>query len=338
MRKSIRKLAGVVLSSALALSLSLGVTSPAATSAATNYSVAVPVSFNNATWEKASTSNSGISFSSGFVQDGNMELNVDFQVSVPKMLFTGTTDKKDQTLVINTGVGLSKKEDAEEEGSEDYKYIGTLESQYPVECRKVNGKYQFSYWDEDAEETVSLSDSVKAVEKGDFVQIKATNVLINDMVSEEDAEEDYSYFDEYMYSFWMSFTGVYMKGKTSILVDSYSFNNGEGDVKCSYGFKPDKNTYIGVYCNAGKEKETTPFVRSDYLLKVSKTKATVKKGKSTTIKAVAAPKATVKYTSSNKKVATVSSKGVVKGIKAGKAVITVSANGVSKKVAITVKK
>lgn len=329
MRKSIRKLAGVVLSSVLAMSLSMGVTSPAVTSAASNYSIAVPVSYNNA------KSVSNVSFGSGVVAEGDFELFVDFQVSVPKMLFTGATAKKDQSLTIKTGVGLSKKEDEE---AKDYTFIGTLDSLYNIECRKVNGKYDFKYWDEDAEEDVSLNENVKAVEKGDFVQIKATDVQINDMVSEEDAEEDYSAFDEYKYDFKMAFTGVNMKGNTSILLDSFTFKNGQDDTICSYNFKSGKNTYFKTSVNNGKEKNVTPFVRSDYLLKVSKTKATVKKGKSTTIKAVAAPKATVKFTSSNKKVATVSSKGVVKGIKAGKAVITVSANGVSKKVTITVKK
>lgn len=335
MRKSIRKLAGVVLSSVLAMSLSMGVTSPAATSAASKNSVAVPVSFNNA------KSSSKITFGSGLVGEGEFEFYVDFQVSVPKMLFTGATAKKDQSLTINTGIGLSTKEDEE---STKYTYMGTLDSIYDIECRKVNGKYDFKYWDEDAEEEVSLNESVKAVEKGDFVQIKASDVKINDMVSEEDADGEYSYLDEYMYNYKMTFTGVNMKGNTSILLDSFKLKSCEGnecdeeDIKCSYDFKTGKNIFYKTSVNNGKEKSTTPFVRSDYLLKVSKTKATVKKGKSTTIKAVAAPKATVKFTSSNKKVATVSSKGVVKGIKAGKAVITVSANGVSKKVTITVKK
>ena len=72
-------------------------------------------------------------------------------------------------------------------------------------------------------------------------------------------------------------------------------------------------------------------------LKLAKSSATIKKGKSVTIKATAAPKGTVKYKSSNKKVATVSSKGVVKGKKKGTATITVTCNGVSKKFKVKVK-
>lgn len=334
MRKSVKKIVGVILSAAMVLSVSTASVSEAAA----NYSVAVPVSYNNATWntkDLAGKSSSTVAFGSGVVSEADIELNVSFQVSVPKMLFTGSTTKKDQALVINTGVGISTKED---EDTDAYKYVGTLDTQYPIECRKVGGKYKFSYWDEDEEAAISLDNSVKAVEKGDFVQIKASNIMLKDSVSEEDAEEDFSPYYEYMYSFYMAFTGVYMKGKTSILVDSYSFNNADGNAMCSYGFKSQKNTYINVSANGSKAKEVKPFVRTDYLLKVAKTNLTVKKGKSVAVKATASPKATVKYTSSNKKVATVTAKGVVKGVKPGKAVITVTANGVSKKVNVTVKK
>ena len=72
-------------------------------------------------------------------------------------------------------------------------------------------------------------------------------------------------------------------------------------------------------------------------LKLAKSSATIKKGKTATIKAITTPKGTVKYTSSNKKVATVSTKGVVTGKKKGIATITVTCNGVSKKFKVKVK-
>ena len=72
-------------------------------------------------------------------------------------------------------------------------------------------------------------------------------------------------------------------------------------------------------------------------LKLAKSSATIKKGKTVTIKATTTPKGTVKYTSSNKKVATVSTKGVVTGKKKGTATITVTCNGVSKKFKVKVK-
>ncbi|MGO5543762.1 penicillin-binding Tp47 domain C-containing protein [Blautia sp. HCP3S3_H10_1] len=72
-------------------------------------------------------------------------------------------------------------------------------------------------------------------------------------------------------------------------------------------------------------------------LKLAKSSATIKKGKTVTIKATATPSGKVTYKTSNKKVATVTAKGVVKGKKKGTATITVTCNGVSKKFKVKVK-
>lgn len=72
-------------------------------------------------------------------------------------------------------------------------------------------------------------------------------------------------------------------------------------------------------------------------LKLAKSSATIKKGKTVKIKATATPSGKVTYKSSNKKVATVTAKGVVKGKKKGTATITVTSNGVSKKFKVKVK-
>ena len=71
-------------------------------------------------------------------------------------------------------------------------------------------------------------------------------------------------------------------------------------------------------------------------IKLNKTSATLKKGKSLTLKATISPSSanskTVTWTSSNKEVATVTSKGVVKAVGNGTATITVKAkNGSGKK-------
>lgn len=72
-------------------------------------------------------------------------------------------------------------------------------------------------------------------------------------------------------------------------------------------------------------------------LKLTKTSATVKVGKTTKIAAKATPSGKITYKSSNSKIATVSSKGVVKGKKKGTAKITVTCNGVKKVFTVTVK-
>nr|WP_295277928.1 penicillin-binding Tp47 domain C-containing protein [uncultured Blautia sp.] len=92
-----------------------------------------------------------------------------------------------------------------------------------------------------------------------------------------------------------------------------------------------------ITVKAGKYTAKVTIQVKKPTLKLAKSSATIKKGKSVTIKATAAPKGTVKYKSSNKKVATVSSKGVVKGKKKGTATITVTCNGVSKKFKVKVK-
>ena len=95
--------------------------------------------------------------------------------------------------------------------------------------------------------------------------------------------------------------------------------------------------YLAYHIKDDTPNEVPVQVFSSSLLKLSKNKATVKKGKSITIKATASPKTKISYKSKNKAVATVTSKGVVKGKKKGKAVITVTANGVTKTFTVTVK-
>ncbi len=73
------------------------------------------------------------------------------------------------------------------------------------------------------------------------------------------------------------------------------------------------------------------------ILKLSKTKASIKKGKKIRIQATATPASKIKYKSNKKKVATVTAKGVVKGKKKGTAKITVTANGVKKTFTVKVK-
>ena len=72
-------------------------------------------------------------------------------------------------------------------------------------------------------------------------------------------------------------------------------------------------------------------------LKLTKSSATVKVGKTTKIAAKATPAGKITYKSSNSKIATVSSKGVVKGKKKGTAKITVTCNGVKKVFTVKVK-
>ena len=94
---------------------------------------------------------------------------------------------------------------------------------------------------------------------------------------------------------------------------------------------------VKITVQVGKYKKAVTLKVKNASLKLAKTAATVKRGKTTTIKVSAVPSGKVTYTSSNKKVATVTSKGVVKGVKKGTAVITVKCSGMTAKFKVTVK-
>lgn len=94
---------------------------------------------------------------------------------------------------------------------------------------------------------------------------------------------------------------------------------------------------VTITATSGKLKATYKLTVKNPTFTLTKSSATIAKGKTTTIKSKAAPASKVTYISSNKKVATVTSKGVVKGISKGKATITVKCNGITKKFVVTVK-
>ena len=94
---------------------------------------------------------------------------------------------------------------------------------------------------------------------------------------------------------------------------------------------------VTITATSGKLKATYKLTVKNPTFTLTKSSATIAKGKTTTIRSKAPPVSTVTYTSSNKKVATVTGKGVVKGISKGKATITVKCNGITKKFVVTVK-
>ena len=94
---------------------------------------------------------------------------------------------------------------------------------------------------------------------------------------------------------------------------------------------------VTITATSGKLKATYKLTVKNPTFTLTKSSATIAKGKTTTIRSKATPVSTVTYTSSNKKVATVTGKGVVKGIRKGKATITVKCNGITKKFVVTVK-
>ena len=92
-----------------------------------------------------------------------------------------------------------------------------------------------------------------------------------------------------------------------------------------------------ITATCGEYKATCKVTVKNPSLKLTKTSASVKVGKTTKITVKVTPSGKITYKSSNSKIATVSSKGVVKGKKKGTAKITVTCNGVKKVFTVTVK-
>ena len=92
-----------------------------------------------------------------------------------------------------------------------------------------------------------------------------------------------------------------------------------------------------ITASCGEYKVTCKITVKNPSLKLTKSSATVKVGKTTKISAKATPSGKITYKSSNTKIATVSSKGIVKGKKKGTAKITVTCNGVKKVFTVKVK-
>lgn len=92
-----------------------------------------------------------------------------------------------------------------------------------------------------------------------------------------------------------------------------------------------------ITATCGEYKATCKVTVKNPSLKLTKTSADVKVGKTTKITAKVTPSGKITYKSSNSKIATISSKGVVKGKKKGTAKITVTCNGVKKVFTVTVK-
>ena len=92
-----------------------------------------------------------------------------------------------------------------------------------------------------------------------------------------------------------------------------------------------------ITATCGEYKAICKVTVKNPSLKLTKTSANVKVGKTTKITAKVTPSGKITYKSSNSKIATVSSKGVVKGKKKGIAKITVTCNGVKKVFTVTVK-
>ena len=143
-------------------------------------------------------------------------------------------------------------------------------------------------------------------------------------------------------------TTIYTKGQTSTTIavtksgvsgtaKFTSSNKNIATVDSKGVVRAKKAGTVKITVQVGKLKKVVTVSVKNASLKLSRTAATINRGKTTTIKVSAVPTGKVTYTSSNKGVATVTSKGVVKGVKKGTVVITVKCSGMTAKFKVTVK-
>lgn len=157
----------------------------------------------------------------------------------------------------------------------------------------------------------------------------------------------FTYYKEVAFKLNASSKTLYTKGQTKAtlklttnLSDKVTWTSSNKKVatvnsKGVVTAKAKGTTTITVTC--GEFKASCKVTVKTPTLKLTKTSANVKVGKTVKISAKATPSGKITYKSSNTKIATVTSKGVVKGKQKGTAKITVTCNGVKKVFTVKVK-
>ena len=122
-------------------------------------------------------------------------------------------------------------------------------------------------------------------------------------------------------------------------VDDAGNVTGKKEGVCIISTYWNSNIYgVNIVVNKSSSKNTTKKATAKKKVSISKTKLTLKKGKTATLKLNNAKASKVKWSSSNKNIATVSSKGVVTAKKAGTATITAKYSGKKYTCKVTVSK
>lgn len=338
MNKTFRKITSAVLAAALAFGMAVtGTAGISSVQAADNKVFAVPVNFpglNNLEddWDKAGTR---LSVDIGDTEAFSDQYTFSYSVFIPKAAL-----KEERSQVqIRTWFDFNR----------DETYLGNSQAGYLFLLVNDNATVFPVVGDLTENRDLEASeykDFVKLSETGDFYKITVKDVPVNSMMNVEGDEENQTAIDTSQggyISMQTRVTGLFNTLSSVVYMDDFSLKAGGTSVfETDFSAASMLGRYYGYM--QGQEKDENYVERplledlNTSLLKLSKSSAAVKAGKTVKIKASAVLNGKITYKSSNKKVATVTAKGVVKGVKAGKASITVSANGVSRKFMVTVKK
>ena len=307
------KTLGLGMSFALAM---ITCSSPA--TAATNYAAPLPVQFTGEGYDSGdpwANSNSTVEFSmdKGGTVSVSADTTISYTVYVPKTVL------QDGTAVAVCGFT----DISDNEGN----YLGFVDGQ-PYEIVMNGTDIAKTYWDEANQIDINAS-NITVKKTGDYYSI-----IVKDAPLADEYNNNGNFIaipaDSVHMTASVRVVGINKKINATLYVDDVTVGSVSEDFSSFTG-------YMAYRIKEGTPVEEKVQAFSNSLLKLSKSKATVKKGKTVKIKATVSPSTKITYKSKNKKIATVTSKGVVKGKKKGKTVITVSANGVSKKFTVTVK-
>lgn len=323
MTRNLKKLSVLLLSAATVFASSAPVT------ASTEQALQVPVSFSGAGWEDEFWNTSTAEIITGINDDSypfSDSFSLSYQLYIPKTVL----EPEGSALITSASLDLM-------EANDEWTWIGWVGSDMGITLMRWEDTYNVTYWDEAAQEDKDASSYASTEVSGDYIILTVKNLPLSSIYhGENDVTAEIDTSKSGRLNANVSIQGVGNKIDTSIYLDNLSVASG-ADTLATKDYSTD-DSYLAYRINNIEDIETTPSSFTNSLLTLSKTSATIKKGKTVTIKASAAPAAKITYKSSNKKVATVNAKGVVKGKKAGKATITVSANGVSRTFTVKVKK
>lgn len=336
MRKIIKKVTSGILAAAVAFAMPMaGGAGNVRVQAASNTAMAAPLQLNGANWDTEDLWNTGttLDIDIGDVPQFSDQYTYSYTLYIPKAALA----EREARIIINTWFDFSVEE----------KYLGSVDAKYNVVVMNDNNEVFLSIEDRQEERELKedeYKDFISMEEAGDFYKVTVKDALTCDTIN-LDGQDEPAKIDTSQGGFLNMRTkvmGMFNTVSSVVYIDDLSVKDAGSVVFATdYSAASLRDLYYGYVL--GEEKEENRVERPQIvvldtkLLKLGKSSAVVKAGKTVKIKASAVLDSKITYKSSNKKVATVTAKGVVKGKKAGKAKITVSANGVSKTFKVTVK-
>lgn len=338
MRKYLTKFVSGALASVLAFGMAVtGTFGTADVQAAADKVLPVPVNFTGATYDTENwpeVSGTRIGMEIGDVETFSDKYSASCTLYIPKAALA-------KPSVVRTDLWLDL--------SQGERYLGNVSNRYTFLIVNDNGETFPVVANEKEQRELTESEYqnlFQMSEAGDFYKITIKDALFDNMLNPEGETEKETEIDTSQagnVSMQIRVSGLFYKFSSLVYLDDIAVKaNGSAlfETDCSAASLHGRYYEYMLGEDKDENRKERPQVAdlNTSLLKLGKSSASIRVGKTVQIKAAAAMNGKITYKSSNKKIAAVTSKGVVKGKKAGKATITVSANGISKTFKVTVKK